>query len=279
MRRSGFTLIELLVVIAIIAILAALLMPALERARDKAQSAVCTSNLHQMHIGAMMYGNDYDGSAPYQWPQYCWGCGAPWTGVDCGCGRHSGWDGSYGTESCQYTSNCGSDTGWKVFGEGGYIDKSLMECPAQGWTPNFNGNAPGMHYCYRYNSRRVITYREPTIPPHGVSDMNLPPGGLLDRPGRAWRALFMDAAMGRRVNTAGYPIVLENTSYYCRRWGHEVGGNICNHAGAVVWLDNIQPAPGMGPYVPGWPMISGVWYDCGYATSGWGAGLDDYLRR
>jgi len=52
-ERTAFTLIELLVVIAIIAILAALLMPALERARQSAQRAVCQNNMHQIYVQVM----------------------------------------------------------------------------------------------------------------------------------------------------------------------------------------------------------------------------------
>ena len=62
--KRGFTLIELLVVIAIIAILAAMLMPALESARQQARRIACTSQLRQWGLALEMYASQYDGWMP-----------------------------------------------------------------------------------------------------------------------------------------------------------------------------------------------------------------------
>ena len=64
-KRSGFTLVELLVVVAIVAILASMLLPALGRAKAKARSIQCLSNLNQLSLAVRMYAGDHSGAFPY----------------------------------------------------------------------------------------------------------------------------------------------------------------------------------------------------------------------
>jgi len=99
-RRGAFTLIELLVVIAIIAILAAMLLPTLTKARLRAWGIVCMSNMHQLTIAWLEYSHDSNDRIPYASSWNGWKGGSTntdpyvWvTGVlDTDPGNPSNWD-------------------------------------------------------------------------------------------------------------------------------------------------------------------------------------------
>jgi len=90
--RNGFTLIELLVVIAIIGILAAMLLPALNKARDKALTAASLSNLRQIYLLVRAYTDDHDG----YWPRARGDALAPTTFPPTYTWRRNVWEHTYG---------------------------------------------------------------------------------------------------------------------------------------------------------------------------------------
>lgn len=98
-----FSLIELLIVIAIIAILAGMLLPALNRARESAMSAQCSSNLKQCIAGSQLYANDFGDVLP------AYLNGDPWVKT--------------------LTANLGIPVGGKIQGTA-YVSPKVVRCPA-----------------------------------------------------------------------------------------------------------------------------------------------------
>lgn len=79
-RNFAFTMIELLVVTAIIAILVAILLPALQNAKAQAKRAACMSNLHQIGVGALVYADENNGSFPNGWFKAMYGASEKYQG-------------------------------------------------------------------------------------------------------------------------------------------------------------------------------------------------------
>lgn len=189
-RSSSFTLIELLIVIAIIAILAALLLPALNQARGRAHATTCRNNLKELGLGMQLYLGDYQdylppvsngetsGSAPY-WPRLLMGRTSSIVGLASGLYAHNrlfycpemkgsydlnattestgGWwtmRPHYGVNSLLYTGN----SGWQSSTKSGRIrNPSIKFLLADVWQRNSTGLSDKEYGYFRWQNNVDIT--------------------------------------------------------------------------------------------------------------------------
>ena len=126
-HSKNFTLIELLVVIAIIAILASILLPALNQARGRAQRIQCTNNLKQLGLGFLQYCGDNDDRIPF---------------ADYGSGAHPYWTNLLaGPNKIAASGEEWTDVNGLTAGN--YANIRLFRCPSQPGNFNLSGNGDG----------------------------------------------------------------------------------------------------------------------------------------
>ena len=257
-KSTGFTLIELLVVIAIIAILAALLLPALSKAKDRAIRAKCMSNVKQIVLSTMIYANDNNNYVP-----------------DMSAGGYWPWDvPNQPVMQSMFRSGCTRN----VFYDPGYPDQNNDGAWFYGTYPA--DTPPGYYvtgyaYAWNHTANLTLTNQNISLQPTSMSPMDinnaLRPGPKMplpspsDRPLTACVSLTPDGQNtpgwnnmsgytwtgvtgGLRWPPPGFPLFQHKTAHVNGMLPS--GGNIGMLDGHVEWRDAHDFEPRTTPGIP-----------------------------
>ena len=213
-KRGGFTLIELLVVIAIIAILAAMILPAMSKAKDKAKGTHCINNLKQLTLGWIMYTGDNNDTLPRN-------AGAFQVALsmsDTTLLANGAW--CHGEMGNQYGANGESATDTRLITAGTLwsYSKSLgiYKCPADKKTAVYNGKELPTN-----RSMSMNAYLNPVGPPNdGKKYFKLT---HITAPSPVDLFVFIDEC----------PAHINDPSFWCNAWEGATVHNLGGHSGLL----------------------------------------------
>ena len=246
-RRGAFSLVELLVMLAIISVLAAMLLPSLERGLDEARKAVCLNNTRQMYMAARMYAESYNDyyPAPSRFASISDASGGDYmAGTNCPVAPSD-------------PTGIRVSTAWyQMIFRLELLPKEVPDCPSMDFRatllPN-NCYNNITHYFYRYNDwsnncRSGLYYRK----------------SYFYDPATANQPLFSDRWGFGRSSTAPYETLARTPAIYCGgpfRFAHLTGGNVMGHTGAARFV----PEYFTGGRSSSWPCDAATAYSIAYA--------------